>query len=326
VASGLARVVPVSLRAELVPIGVSADGRTAYVSAWTSRFSGVARLNLATGALRPIREFADPATDQADGAWGGRWLVWEQTRSLQSLDGFTVLGWDSVTGRLIRLGHSLNSPAGTPWPSPWHAPAVSGGYAAWAQGDGPGGLVQIRLADLRTGRVVVIRKGHVQAPFFDAGLLVWPESDRPGAATALRAYNLADGKLARLPPALATVRGTDFVVADGVRTAFFSPGLTELYYSPSPGQRARAVLRLPPGVEFGYLALAPGLLAWTTTRATYLASTRTGGYTQVTSQFGFAVTGHGTAVLISCAPASRAAHPILPLHVVNAEAGWHGCG
>ncbi len=106
--------------------------------------------------------FASPGTDQADGAWGGRWLVWEQTYSLQSLDRFTVYAWDSTTGVVRRLGGSLASRSGVPWPSPWHAPAVSGDYAAWAQGYGPGGLVQIRLADLRTGRCGWWRGGTIR--------------------------------------------------------------------------------------------------------------------------------------------------------------------
>ena len=327
VTAALSRPVGASLRNEVVPLGVSANGRTAYVSTWTPAFAGVAALNLVSGTVRPIQRFAAPATDQADGAWGGRWLVWVQTYSLQSLDDFAVFGWDSVTGRLARLGRSLRSPSGVSWPSPWHAPAVSGGYAAWAQGYGPGGLVEIRLANLRTGRITVIRTGHVQAPFFDRGLLVWPESDSPGSPTTLHAYSLATASLAPLPPVLRAVRGTDFVVTDGVRTAYFSPGLTELYYSPAPYQTAAMVLRLPVGVDFSYLAIGPGALAWTTTAATYLASTRTGGYAQVTPRYGFPVTGLGPAVLISDAPAGKSAHPILALHVVNPSTlSWSRCG
>jgi hypothetical protein len=326
ITAALSRTVGASLRGEVVPLGVSADGRTAYVSTWTPAFSGVAALNLPSGSLRPIQRFSRPATDQADGAWGGRWLVWVDTYSLQSLDDFAVFAWDSVTGRLIRLGHSLRSPAGVAWPSPWHAPAVSGSYAAWAQGYGPAGLVQIRLADLRTGQITVVRAGHVQAPFFDGGLLVWPESDSPGAPTTLRAYSLVAGRPAPLPLALRAIHGTDFVAADGTRTAYLSGDLTELYYSPVPGSTATMVLRLPAGVDFSNLAIGPGALAWTTTAATYLASTRTGGYAKVTPRYGFAVTGPGPAVLVSDAPSAKSAHPILALHVVNPSAvNWPRC-
>ena len=323
--AALRRSVPASLSSEVVPLGLSAGGGTAYVSTWTPAFAGVAALNLGTGQLRPILAYPDPATDQADGASAGRWLVWEQTHSLQSLDGFTVYAWDSATGRLRRLGHSLRGPGGRPWPSPWHAPVVSGNYAAWAQGYGPGGKVEVVLANLATGKVTVVRRGHTQPPFFDGGLLVWPESDQPGAQTALHALSLASGRPAGLPAVLRAVHGTEFVVTDGTRTAYFNPGLTELYYSPAQDQRASVVLRLPAGVDFAELAMAPGSLAWATTKATYLASTRTGAYTRVTPRYGDA-TASGQGLVISDAPADKAAHPILPMQVLRpAGLSWRAC-
>ena len=323
--AALSRTVRHAPGAEVLPLGISADGRTAYVSTWSAGFSGVAALNLASGGLRGIKSFADPATDQADGSFGGRWLVWEETYSLQSLDDFTIYSWDSATGTLRRLGHSLAGPGGTAWPSPWHGPAVSGNYAAWAQGYGPGGVVEIVLADLQTGQVKVIRRGHVQPPFFDAHLVVWPESDRPGTQTTLRAFSLVTGRPAALPPVLAAVHGTEFVATDGIRTAYFSPDLTRLYYSPAQDQRAQMVLRLPAGVAFANLAIEPGTLAWTTTQATYLASTRTGAYSRVTPEYGYA-TGSGSVVLISDAPSQKTVHPDLTLHVVDpASIAWPAC-
>jgi hypothetical protein len=317
IAAQLASLVPGSTRHEVIPLGVSSDGRTGYVSAWTPAFSGVAAIDLRTGALRPIVAFADPAADQADGSWGGRFLVWEETYSLQSLDGFTVYAWNAATGRRQVLGRSLAEPNGIPWPSPWHAPAVSGDYAAWAQGYGPGGLVQVRLADLRTGRVTVAAAGHLQAPFFDGDLLVWPASGRPGALTRLHAYSLATHRMAPLPLPLRAVAGTDFVVSDGARTAYLNAALTRLYYSPAAWRPARLMLALPPGEEFSGLGLAAGALAWTTTTATYAADLATGAYLQVTPAYGLAVTSGGPAVLVSDAPAGRAAHPALALHVID---------
>jgi len=312
-------VVPGSLDAEVVPLGVVASGRTGYVSVWSRSFSGVAALNLRSGAISPISRFADPGKDQADGAWGGKWLVWEETSSLQSLDNFTVYGWDAASGRVIRLGHSITGPHGTAWPSPWHAPAVNGSYAAWAQGYGPGGLVRISLADLRTGHVTVVAEGHLQAPFFAGDLLVWPASGRPGAETSLHAYSLSAHAPVRLPAVLRPVRGTDFVVSDGTRTAYLNAGLTELSYSPAPGSSARVMLKLPAGSEFSGLGLGAGLVTWSTTAATYAASTSTGSYVRVTPAYGFAVPGAGPDFLVSDAPARTTAggRPVLPLHVVS---------
>jgi hypothetical protein len=323
--AALDRTVRRSLRAEVLPLGISAGGRAAYVSIWSHGYSGVAEMNLASGALRRIRTFADPASDQADGAASGNWLVWAETYSLRSLDEFTVYAFDAATGTLRRLGHSLAGPSGTAWPSPWHAPAVSGHYAAWAQGYGPGGLVEIRLANLLTGRVTVISKGHLQPPFFDGSLVVWPESDRPGGQTTLAAWSLVTSRPAPLPAVLRGVHGTEFVATDGAQTAYLSPDLTGLYYSPAQDQPARMMLKLPPGEDFSGLAIQPGSLTWTTTSATYLASTRTGAYTPVTRQYGYA-TGSGSVVLVSDAPAGKSARPILPLHVVDAASiSWPGC-
>jgi hypothetical protein len=324
-AAALDRTVPESLNGEVIPLGMAADGQTAYVSAWTPRFSGVAALNLATGSMRRIQRFANAVSDQADGSSGGQWLVWEETYSLASLDDFTVYAWNSATGRLLTLGRSLAGPGGTPWPSPWHPPAVSGSYAAWAQGYGPGGEVEVRLADLATGQVRVIRLGHTQPPFFDGNLVVWPESDRPGAQTTLHALSLTTMRPAALPPVLRGVHGTEFVVTDGTRTAYLNPDMTSLYYSPAQDEQAREVLRLPSGAYFAGLVMSPGTLAWTTTAATYVASTQTGGYVQVTPEYGDA-TGSGSAVLISDASDQKVAHPILPMHVISpAGVRWPAC-
>jgi hypothetical protein len=323
--AALDRTVRRSLRAEVLPLGISAGGRAAYVSIWSPGYSGVAEMNLASGALRRIRAFADPASDQADGAASGNWLVWAETYSLRSLDEFTVYAFDAATGAVRRLGRSLAGPSGAAWPSPWHAPAVSGHYAAWAQGYGPGGLVEIRLANLLTGRVTVVARGHLQPPFFDGSLVVWPESGRPGRQTALAAWNLVTGRPAPLPAVLRAVRGTEFVATDGAQTAYLSPDLTGLYYSPAQDQPARMMLKLPPGEDFSGLAIQAGSLTWTTTSATYLASTRTGAYARVTRQYGYA-TGSGSVVLVSDAPTGKSARPILPLHVVDAASiSWPGC-
>ena len=325
VASVVGRAVPGSGRSEFVPLGAAPGGRHAYVTAWTPRFAGVGELDLRSGRLRPIQRFASPASDQADGVVAGRWLVWAQTYSLSSLDRFTMYAYDSGTGRTREIGHSLAAPDGTAWPSPWHAPAVSGNYAAWAQGYGPRGLVEIRLADLLTGSVTTIARGHVQPPFFDGGLLVWPQSDTPGSQTALRAENVAGRRAASLPPVLAAVHGTDVVVTDGTRTAYLSPDFTRLYYSPGQAVPARPVVRLPAGSDFTSLALAPRALAWSTSAATYLASTATGSFVQVTPAYGYA-TGSSSVLLVTDAPAGKSAHAALPTYVVNpATFSWPAC-
>lgn len=323
VASVLGGLVPDSQQSEFVPLG-AASRREAYVSAWTPDFAGVAELTLRSGRLRPIQRFARPASDQADGAASGRWLVWAQTYSLTSLDRFTMYDYNASTGRVSQIGRSLSKPDGVAWASPWHAPAVSGSYAAWAQGYAAG-VTEIELASLATGEVTTIARGHLQPPFFDGDLVVWPQSDSPDSPTALHAYSLATHAVASLPPVLAGVRGTDEVVTDGTRTAYLSPDFTRLYYSPDPDVPARPAVRLPTGADFTDLALAPGALAWTTSSATYLASTRTGAFIQVTPQYGYA-TGSSSVMLITDAPSGKSVHPALPTYVVDPVSfSWPSC-
>ena len=100
----LQRVVPESLRAKVIPLGMTATGHAAYVSIWTPRFAGVAELNLGTGRVRRIQSFGNRVTDQADGSSDGGWLVWEETYSLQSLDRFTVYAWNPGTGPGAQAG------------------------------------------------------------------------------------------------------------------------------------------------------------------------------------------------------------------------------
>ena len=88
---------------------------------------------------------------------------------------------------------------------------------------------------------------------------------------------------------------------------------------------ARPVVRLPAGSDFTSLALAPRALAWSTSAATYLASTATGSFVQVTPAYGYA-TGSSSVLLVTDAPAGKSAHAPLPTYVVNpATFSWPAC-
>jgi len=126
----LNRTVPKSLSGEVVPLGMSRGGKTAYVSTWTSGFSGVAALNLASGHVRAIHPFRNSNSDQADGSSGGRWVAWEETYSLRSLDYFTVYApwWETqFWNRSARGVVSLGSPEPLPLPQAASSGVVSSG-------------------------------------------------------------------------------------------------------------------------------------------------------------------------------------------------------
>ncbi len=113
--------VPSALRGSVQPLGVSGDGRAAYVATDTPGFSGIAAVTLASGKLRKIRAFPHPLDDEAFGSSDGRWLVWAEvtnvqqiSRNLKGPDDVTVRSWDAVTGRLRTLGHAREPLIGVP--------------------------------------------------------------------------------------------------------------------------------------------------------------------------------------------------------------------
>jgi hypothetical protein len=321
----LQRTVPQSLDANVFPFGLSANGTTLYASVRTAGFKGIAAITLATWTVREAQAFASPH-DGAFESGEGPWIAWSEFYSASDQSDYTVYAWDSVTGQLRTLGHSLRGPDGW-WPSPWSAPAVSGHYAAWPVGDGPGPVDKLMLADLATGRERAIYQGDALQPFFDGGLLVWPASARPGGPTTLRAASVTSGRPAVLPAALqgVGVHASEITSSSGRTAYIIGPEYSKLYYSPSPSEPARVVLTLPAGEQFAAIEMGQGWLAWTTTTATYLASTRTGSYVQVTPIYGLAAgQGSGVVAISDYAGKSQPAHS--SLHLLDfARLAWPSC-
>jgi hypothetical protein len=311
--NALAATLPLSLKATIVPYGASTT--SVYASVYSASFSGVAALNPASGALTRIQAYPRPSQDQSDGVADGRFLVWKLIYSSSIMDDFDVYSYDAQTGKVRQIGRPVPGPGGQAWPGPWLPPVVSGHYAAWTRGSGPGGEAEVLLANLLTGRTRVIRRGHPEAPFFDGELVVWPESDRPGAPTTMHAVSAVTGRPASLPSVLTAVRGVWDIVSDGTRTAYVSPANTQLYYSPAQDHPARVILSLPNPQTFSDVQIAPGALVWTTNRATYLASTTTGGYAQVTPAFGGSAVGGPYAIIGDYG--GKKMRPILPAHVID---------
>ncbi len=82
--------VALSRRASVVSWALAGDGRTFFASVYSRRISGVVRVDAASSAVTVIKRFADPRTDQADGSFDGRWLVWDEYHSLFGSDDFTT--------------------------------------------------------------------------------------------------------------------------------------------------------------------------------------------------------------------------------------------
>jgi hypothetical protein len=227
-------VLPLSRRVSLVPWTLAHDGRALFGSIYASGWSGVARVDTRSGALKHIRRFEHPASDQADGSFDGRWLVWNEYRSLDNFNDFTTWAWESRSGRVQQIGGATRNPDGSFWESPWRQPDARKGIATWAQGSGPAGVAEVHVYNLAQSRDLVARTGHPQGPFLvDGPLVVWPESPAPNVATAMRAFNPATGGAATPPRALRPLRGVSGLSSNGSAIAYPDGRYKSLWVAPS---------------------------------------------------------------------------------------------
>jgi hypothetical protein len=282
-------VVPLSRRVSLDPWTLAHDGRSFFATVYSPGFSGVARVDVPTGRITRVKAFPNPTSYQADGAFGGRRLVWSEYHGFDSFDDFTVWSWDSWTGKLERIGRATRAPDGRLWPSPWRQPDVRGGIATWAQGVGPGGRMAVHVFDLRSGRDRVVRVGLAQGPFLLAGYLVaWPESSSSGTATTLRVASALTRRRLRTPRALRMLRGVSGLATDGRRIAYPNASYTSLWWAPSLRNKPHRIVaakrydRVDNSVQVGGRYLGFG-----TQPRVFVGDTRTRRYVQITAHGGW---------------------------------------
>jgi hypothetical protein len=284
--------VPLARTVSLDPWALAHDGRSFFATVRSPAFSGVARVDVPTSRITEIKVFPDPAGDQADGAFGGRRLVWSEYHGFDSFDDFTVWAWDSRTGEVTRIGAAARAPNGEPWPSPWRQPDVRGGIATWTQGVGLDGLTAVHAYDLRTGRDLIVHTGHAQGSFLLRGHVVaWPESPSPGAETRIHLASAVSDRPLSTPRALRALRGVSGLASDGRRIAYPSAPYRSLWWSPSlsaPPRRIVAVHghdHVDNSVQIGgrYVAfgIQPRLFVGDTTTRRYVEITADGGWTRL---------------------------------------------
>jgi len=227
-------IVPLSRTTSLVPWTLAHDGRSFFATVYSSAFSGVARISGTKKTMTRIKPFPDPGNDQADGAFDGRWLVWNEYHGFDSFDDFTVWAWDSRTGQVRQIGAAKQAPDGRSWGSSWRQADVRGGIATWAQGSGPNELAELHLYDLRTNDDRVVRIGHPLAPFLLAGHLVaWAERPSPGARAKMYLASAPTGTSVQAPRALRGLRDVFGLATDGRRIAYPDGPYRSLWWSPS---------------------------------------------------------------------------------------------
>jgi hypothetical protein len=235
--------VELSRRVSVVPLALANDGRSFFAEISTKTYSGVVRIDAASSRVAEIKRFNDPINDQAIGSFDGRWLVWTEYHSLYDSDDFTVWSWDSRSGRLRQIGAAQRAKKRGFLPSAWQAVVALDGYATWEQGSGPNNLGDVHVVNLRTGRDLVVRRGHVGGPFLAKGpLVIWPESMKSDALTIMRTVDIKTGRLVATPSALRHARGALVPVTDGEALAYTTNNWGSLWWSPSLKVKPRRVL------------------------------------------------------------------------------------
>jgi hypothetical protein len=314
------RVVPLSRTTSLDPWTLAHDGRSFFATVYSPSFSGVARVSATTRRMTEIKAFPDPRNDQADGAFDGRWLVWNEYHGFSSFDDFTVWAWDSRTGHVRQIGAATRAPDGELWPSPWRQPDVRSGIATWVQGSGADELTAVHVYNLRTGRDRVVRQGHAQGSFLLAGHLVaWPESPFRGARTRMYVASAITGVRVRAPRALRVLLGVSGLATDGRRIAYPNGAYKSLWWSRSLRETPRRIVaaheddHVDNSVQIGgrYIGfgIQPRVFVGDTKTRRYLAITGSGGWTRVDSKSLLVLYATGSKAIDARAPIA-----FVPLH------------
>lgn len=293
----------------MVPLAVARDGRSFFAEVYSSRFSGVARVDVRTNAIMKIKAFPDPQYDQAWGAFDGRWLVWNEYHGYDSFNDFSTWAWDRQTRKLTQLGAATRGPEGQFWESPWRGADVRNGIAVWVQGVGPDQLGEVHAYNLRTGRDVVVRHGHPGGAFLIAGhIVIWAEASAPGVPTRIHAGSALTGRPMAVPRALRSLRNVTGLYTDGLRIAYPNASYKSLWWSPSLGAKpyevvsTRHVQHIDNSVQVGARYVGFG----TYPRA-FVADTKARRYIEV-SRNGGSVFVNSTSLLVVHGPAKKVLH------------------
>jgi len=188
---------------------------------------------------------------------------------------------------------------------------VHGGVAAWTQGSGAGGIGDVHVFDLRSGKDRVVRHGHPAGAFLLAGgLVVWPESLKPGALTLMQAAEVASGRGVAAPAAFRTMRGVSGLATDGTVLAYPKDDYTSLWWSPSLEAlplRVFATANATSHID-NSVQVAGGYAAFGVPPALFLAETEAHRYVQISSG-GFALLDARSLILLKPSR-KKAVHPV----------------
>ncbi|NUR31409.1 MAG: hypothetical protein HOV83_37145 [Catenulispora sp.] len=224
----------------------------------------------------------------------GRWLIFMADRTQEITGAWDLYAWDTQGAA---KPHLIASDPGTVADSPVEWPHVHGGKATWVQGLADG-TQQIHLYDLATGHDGVVHTGHIGASLFAGDLLVWTEALKADGPVTPAAVSVATGAPATLPGPVAQAQTAPAgIVSDGTSWAWTSADYRTLYAWRAGSQTAITIRTTDENDTMDSLGVSGDIVTWTSSTATFAANLKTGSFTQVTKEYGSALT-NGAAVAV----------------------------
>jgi hypothetical protein len=280
----------------LVPVAVAPDGSSFFATDG----NGVQNMkNLIWSRdhgskKQTVFTLAAPYAGYGVVSFDGRWLIFMANHSQQLTGAWDLYAWDSQGSG---TPHVIARDPGTAANGPVEWPQVRNGKATWIQGMADG-TQQVHLLDLATGQDKVVHTGHLGASLFAGDLLVWTEALRANGPVTLAAVSATTGAPATLPAPLAQARTAPATIAgDGTTWAWTSADYRTLYAWRTGMPAAVVVSTADEDDAMDTVGVSGDVVTWTNSTATFAADLKTRSFTQVTKEYGSAVT-NGDAVAV----------------------------
>lgn len=243
---------------------------------------------------RTVFTLSAPYAGYGQVSFDGRWLIFMADHSQQLTGAWDLYAWDSQS---TAAPHVIASDPGTEPNSPIEWPDVRAGKATWVQGR-PDGTQQVHLYNLASGQDKIVHSGHLGASLIAGDLLIWTEAHEANGPVTLAAASTTTGATAALPAPLSQVQTAPATIAgDGTTWAWTSPDYLTLYAWRAGMPAPVTISTAEQGDSMDSVGVSGDVVTWTTTAATFAANLKTGSFTQITKQYGSALT-NGDAVAV----------------------------
>lgn len=242
----------------VIPFAASADPFRFFADLYSPAWSGVVSVTVPSGNIDRVASFEDPANDQVSaGSFDGRWLVWGELLSLDDINRWRILAWDSSTKRsfVVAIAPTVN---GSTVSGPIIQPVVSDGRAAWVQAN-QWGIGEVHLYDLATRRERIVDTGAGLPVRFWGSNLIWQHLDIPAREGHLEMINAASGKLVTVPEPLASVRQLSSLAVSSRLVAWTDGRSVRAYRG---GETVTSIIFATPVDHADFLGIAADLITW----------------------------------------------------------------